>query len=75
MYKHSKETDTLVAWTEKWQLPLNTAKCKVMHMGASNQDFEYMMAGQKLEVTTEERDLGLLVDRSLLLQLPKPSAP
>ena len=61
-----KDIDTLVEWTERWQLPLNTAKCKVMHMGASNQDFDYMMAGQKLEVTAEERDLGLLVDRSLL---------
>ena len=43
------------------QLPLNTAKCNVMHIGATNN-----MGDQRLEVITEERDLGLLVDKSLL---------
>ena len=49
-----------------WQLPLNTTKCKVMHIGTRNQEYDYKMGGQNLKVITEEKDLGLLVDRSLL---------
>lgn len=60
------DLDALVAWSARWQLPFNTAKCKVMHIGATNPDVTYTMAGHVLEETAEERDLGLIVDKDLL---------
>ena len=59
------DLNTLLTWTETWQLPLNAAKCKVMHIGTANLNAEYYIADQILEDTAEERDLGLLIDKSL----------
>lgn len=41
----------------------NTAKCKVIQMGKSKYrpDFEYSIAGVKLEKSESERDLGVVV--------------
>jgi hypothetical protein len=62
--------DKLVAWTEKWGMLFNVKKCKVMHLGRSNEKSDYEMAGTTLEKTREERDLGVIVADSL-----KPGAP
>jgi Reverse transcriptase (RNA-dependent DNA polymerase)/Endonuclease-reverse transcriptase len=61
--------DNMTEWAAKWKMEFNTGKCKVMHFGASNIKAEYTMAGQLLEVTKEERDIGVLVTDDL-----KPSA-
>ena len=31
-----KDLDVIVDWTEKWQMKMNTDKCKVMHIGGNN---------------------------------------
>jgi hypothetical protein len=56
-------------WADKWKMQFNIKKCKVMHFGPGNKKFEYKMNGEKLDVTTEERDIGVLVTDDL-----KPSA-
>lgn len=68
------DIDALFDWSEKWQLPFNTKKCKVMHIGVSNPEHEYTIAGQRLEKTTEERDLGLLVDNNMMFHAHAASA-
>ena len=44
-------------------------KCKVMHCGHLNPKHTYMMGGERLSSTDEERDVGVMVTASL-----KPSA-
>ena len=60
-----RDLDTLTAWSVAWQLPFNCAKCKVMHVGASNPRYSYSMQGHVLEETAEEKDLGLTMDDQL----------
>ena len=60
-----EDLDKLERWSRTWQLPFNVAKCKVMHLGNNNPEYEYTMSNQKLEVITQEKDLGVIVDNSL----------
>ena len=46
-------------------MKFNTTKCKVMHVGKSNQRFQYMTDDQILESTVQEKDLGVIVTDSL----------
>ena len=48
-----------------WGMELNAAKCKVMHVGPCNPGHGYQMAGKDLEVTTEEKDIGVTVTSDL----------
>jgi hypothetical protein len=43
----------------------NVDKCKVMHFGYNNSKRTYEMKRNDLEETTEERDLGLIVQQDL----------
>ena len=68
------DINSLNNWADTWQMLFNADKCKVMHIGKNNPGFSYTMgghapAGTVLEVTTCEKDLGILVHSSL-----KPSA-
>jgi len=57
--------DKLIDWAEKWGMQFNVKKCKVMHIGHSNRKFEYTMNGEKLEVTEEEKDIGVCMTSNL----------
>ena len=39
------DLDVIVDWTEKWQMQMNSDKCKVMHIGGNNANHEYSMLG------------------------------
>ena len=39
------DLDQLMQWSDRWQMPFNTLKCKIMHLGRSNKDFQYSMGG------------------------------
>jgi hypothetical protein len=64
-----EDLDSLQKWTDKWLLRFNTGKCKVLHMGYSNQKTQYFMGGENdrkvLQETKCEKDLGVYVDPSL----------
>jgi hypothetical protein len=66
-----RDLDQLVEWTQQWQLSFNTEKCKVMHMGGNrNGEAKYKMEGVNkvigtLQVTTEEKDLGVWITNTL----------
>ncbi|CAM4478002.1 unnamed protein product [Lepidochelys kempii] len=60
-----KDLSKLGDWATKWQMKFNVDKCKVMHIGKHNPNYTYTMMGSKLAVTTQERDLGVIVDSSL----------
>ena len=51
----------------EWQLPLNISKRKILHLGHSNPMFSYTthMDGNLLEKVSEERILGVIIDKEL----------
>ena len=57
---------SMESWTEIWQLKFNETKCKVIHMGKQNPKTDYTMNGDvKLDKSTCEKDLGIIVDHKL----------
>jgi len=67
--KLQQALDCLCDWAERWGMSFNVSKCKVMHVGLHNQEYEYHMRGTKLCTTEEEKDIGVAVTKNL-----KPSA-
>ena len=60
-----RDLNSIKAWAEKWKMEFNVDKCKIMHLGRLNPGNTYTMEGANLSVTTEEKDLGVLVDNEL----------
>ena len=46
-------------------MEFNSQKCKVMHVGKDNREFKYVMEGCWLEAVGEEKDLGVVDDRTM----------
>jgi len=46
-------------------MEFNVDKCKIMHLGRLNPGNTYTMEGANLSVTTDEKDLGVLVENEL----------
>jgi len=63
--KLQKDLDELMEWIKEWQLQLNDGKCKVMHTGIKNPNFNYQLNGQNLSETHEEKDLGVIFQSGL----------
>ena len=59
------DIDALQRWSEKWLLPFNISKCKVMHVGSHNPEHTYTLSGTPIEAAAEEKDLGIVIDRQL----------
>ena len=57
--------DRLCKWARDWGMAFNVAKCHVMHIGRQNPGHTYNMDGVVLEVTREERDIGVTVTNDL----------
>ena len=64
--KSLQETlDNLYEWARIWGMSFNVKKCKIMHIGHKNPNYEYFINGEKLMEVEEERDIGVLVHKSL----------
>ncbi|XP_077984051.1 uncharacterized protein LOC144438765 [Glandiceps talaboti] len=59
------DLNRLSTWAEDWQMSFNVDKCKIMHIGSSNQSHKYTMNDKPLNSVTEEKDLGVLIHNSL----------
>ena len=59
------DLDMLAGWSETWQLKFNASKCKVLHIGQHDTNYEYYLGNSKLENTTMEKDLGVIMDGEL----------
>ena len=60
-----RDLDRAVKWAQTWQMQFNTSKCKVMHVGHRNERAIYNMGNHRLEEVEEEKDLGVLIHRTL----------
>jgi hypothetical protein len=63
--KMQRALDILSEWADIWGMEFNVEKCKVMHVGKHNPQFEYYMRGTKLKTTEEEKDVGVYVTKNL----------
>jgi ribonuclease P/MRP protein subunit RPP40 len=59
-----QDLDNLCNWSEKWKLRFNSQKCKVLHIGRSNINYNYTMKDSTgnntlLKSDIEETDLGV----------------
>ena len=59
------DLNELQNWATKWKMAFNVSKCKIMHLGYGNNKCEYKLGGETLSETTEEKDLGVLIDNNL----------
>ena len=60
----------VVNWTKEMQMTLNSDKCKTMHLGKTNEQFQYIMEDNEknrrnLKTTEVEKDLGVHIDSNL----------
>ena len=46
-------------------MKFNLDKCKIMHVGRTNPNYQYSMDGQPLQTINEERDIGVIVKNTL----------
>lgn len=57
--------NSLCTWADNWSMKFNESKCKILHVGKNNPGHEYYMNGIKLTESDEEKDLGVLINKSL----------
>ena len=55
---------TLEKWSVRNKMPFNVAKTKVLRLGRKNGKHDYSLMGTVLNVTKEERDLGVTFNES-----------
>ena len=59
------DINKLQEWAQTWQLHFNASKCKVMHKGYNNKYSNYNIDNKQLQKVSDEKDLGVTVDREL----------
>jgi hypothetical protein len=60
-----EDLNKLINWSDRWQLSFNADKCKVLHYGGANQQYEYTMGEAVVKKDHEEKDLGVLFSTDL----------
>ena len=58
------DIDTLLKWSDRWFkiLIFNKSKCKHVHLGP-NANIKYKMGESEIQQVTEEKDLGIIIDK------------
>ncbi|PKU39221.1 rna-directed dna polymerase from mobile element jockey-like [Limosa lapponica baueri] len=59
--------DRLECWAERNLMKFNKGKCRVLHLGRNNLKNQYKLGADLLESSSEEKDLGVLVDNRMTM--------
>jgi len=57
--------DNLMVWSSDWQMLFNVDKCHIIHAGRNNNGFDYSMNGSTLAEVDAEKDVGVLLHKSV----------
>ena len=59
------DIDACFNWANLWSMQFHPKKCKVMHFGRNNPKHIYLMGNNIINVTHEEKDLGITITDNL----------
>ena len=57
--------NSLMKWSQDWQMDFNVDKCHIMHIGPKNKEYKYTMGEQELQESEFEKDIGVLIQKNL----------
>ena len=60
-----EDLHSLYKWSTDWQLLFNKGKCKCLHVGNNNPQYDYFIGDERIESTLLEKDLGVQISKSL----------
>ena len=60
-----EDLSTLYQWSSDWQMLFNADKCHCLHIGSKNPHYDYFLGEERIETSTQEKDLGVIIHQSL----------